>query len=403
MTQPKGNLGDFAHASKLYTPNAFALAPKTKFLYHVVFRINPAAISGTEFSQRHTNTLNVLVKAVDLPSFKMSVETLQQYNRKKQVQSKLEYNPVNVVFHDDNAGVTTEMWRLYYMHYFADSASSKNSTGSFKRNTYGSVEQNKFKYGLDTSASVPFFESIEVFQMGKQQFQSYRLINPIITSWNHEKLDQSDTSAMSSNSMTVMYEAVTYDKGSVSPDTVPGFGNQYYDKAPSPLSIAGGGTASLFGTGGVLSGIGGTLSDLSSGNFLGAAIKGANVLRNAKQLSSDGLRQEAFGIGKSVISSTTGAQVGGLANTIIPKSGGTGQSLRTATTTAPSAPASSLTSREMSTLTNTPGAVNSLTKSATAIGVVALGTSPAAVMDQLSAGNNLKLNGIAQKLVRTLK
>ena len=32
---PKGNLADYQHASRLYTDNNHALAPKTKFLYHV--------------------------------------------------------------------------------------------------------------------------------------------------------------------------------------------------------------------------------------------------------------------------------------------------------------------------------------------------------------------------------
>ena len=44
---PKGNLADFAHASRLYVDDSFRLAPKQKFLYHVVFNINSGAqISG---------------------------------------------------------------------------------------------------------------------------------------------------------------------------------------------------------------------------------------------------------------------------------------------------------------------------------------------------------------------
>ena len=36
LSRPKGNLGDFAHASRLFTDSRMRLAPKTKFLYHVV-------------------------------------------------------------------------------------------------------------------------------------------------------------------------------------------------------------------------------------------------------------------------------------------------------------------------------------------------------------------------------
>ena len=400
LTQPKGNLGDFAHASKLYTPDAFALAPKTKFLYHVVFNINPSAIANTAFGERHKNTLNVLVKAVDLPSFKLNVDTLHQYNRKKQVQTKIEYNPVTVAFHDDNSGVTTEMWRLYYAYYFNDS-SHNTATGAFDRTTYAS--SNKFKYGLDAGSSAQFFNSIEIFQMGKQQYSSFKLVNPMITAWEHEKLDQSDTSTFSANTMTLSYEAVYYNKGAVSAASIPGFAGEYYDKAPSPLSIAGGGTTSLFGQGGIVSGLSSALSDLSSGNLISAAIKGANVLRNTKKLSSEGLRQEGFSIGKGIISATTGAQVGGLANTIVPKTGGTGQNTKTPSTTAASASSSSLTSQQLSKITNTPGAAASLSNNASAVGAVPAGTSVDNVMSQLQSGNNLKLNGLAQKLIGKLK
>lgn len=122
LTQPKGNLGDFQHAAKLYNSNAHRLAPKTKYLYHVVFNINPEAVKSSSFGQQHLSTINLLVKAVDLPSFKMTVDSVHQYNRKKQVQTKLEYDPINVTFHDDNLGVTTQLWAMYYGYYYADGA-----------------------------------------------------------------------------------------------------------------------------------------------------------------------------------------------------------------------------------------------------------------------------------------
>ena len=40
VLEPKGNLGDFAHAARLYVDDSFRLAPKSKFLFHVVFNIN---------------------------------------------------------------------------------------------------------------------------------------------------------------------------------------------------------------------------------------------------------------------------------------------------------------------------------------------------------------------------
>ena len=69
LTNPKGNLGDFAHAARLYNTNAFKYTPKVKFLYHVVFNINPAAIRSSRFdAQRYSTAINMLVRAVDLPT-----------------------------------------------------------------------------------------------------------------------------------------------------------------------------------------------------------------------------------------------------------------------------------------------------------------------------------------------
>ena len=73
---PKGNLGDFRHASKTFVNDAFRLAPKTKFLYHVFFEINdqPASILP-ELKQKHAREIGLLVKAADLPKYQATVDT----------------------------------------------------------------------------------------------------------------------------------------------------------------------------------------------------------------------------------------------------------------------------------------------------------------------------------------
>ena len=62
----------------------------------------------------------MLVKSIDLPSYSMQMETKHKYNRKKNVQTRLDYDPINVTFHDDNFGVTTLLWEAYYRYYFKD-------------------------------------------------------------------------------------------------------------------------------------------------------------------------------------------------------------------------------------------------------------------------------------------
>lgn len=271
LTHPKGNVGDFSHAAKLYNANAFQYAPKVKFLYHVVFNLNPLASTMLRSSDK--TAINLLVKSVDLPKYKVQIDTIQQYNRKKNIQTKLTYDPVNLVFHDDNSGATTKLWSTYYNYYYADSKSS-GSSGSgigsiiasasnfasgnllsgvtgllgggssilgnpYQRTAYQGSILNRAKYGLDNGSVVPFFTSIQIFQLSKHTYQSYTLVNPIISAWQHDSMDQSAGGETCSSSMTINYEAVQYDTGTISEDEPAGFATVFYDKVHSPLSING--------------------------------------------------------------------------------------------------------------------------------------------------------------------
>ena len=86
---PKGNLGDFAHAARLYVDDSFRLAPKSKFLYHVTFNINDSAGITDPPLTNHKHELNMLVKQVDLPKYTIDVDMVQAYNKKRKI---LSYN-----------------------------------------------------------------------------------------------------------------------------------------------------------------------------------------------------------------------------------------------------------------------------------------------------------------------
>lgn len=315
-TNPKGNLGDYQHAARLYTDNNMRLAPKLKYLYHVVFNINSKINTLLSTQQVFDRTeINLLVKGIDLPGYNIKTETLNQYNRKKIVQTGVEYNPINLEFHDDNAGITTFLWESYFRYYYADSNyTSRNPDGSpgagadvpayhktgSQNSMYGSAERLAYKYGLDRGAKPePFFTSIQVFQLHPQNvkptFTSFTLVNPIISKFQHDKLSQ-DASEFTVNTMTIEYEAVFYNRGNVKEGSIPSnFGKIHYDHIPSPLTLAGGGgSGTLFGTNGVLSGINTVISDLENGNFLGGIIVAANTIKAANHLTLKGVAGEVI-------------------------------------------------------------------------------------------------------------
>lgn len=321
LGNPKGNLGDFQHAAKLYTNNNMRLSPKFKHLYHVVFNIDPR-IRGIFpwLDNIDRREINVLCKSADLPSYALRTETLNQYNRKRIIQTGVEYSPVDITFHDDNAGITTLLWESYFRYYYADSNyTERNVDGSPKltstayinksangRSTmYGDESSVNKKFGLDRpNKSVDFFTSIQIFQMHPQNAQStwtcYTLVNPKIDRYQHDDVNQ-EVSEFSVNRMTISYESVLYSRGYTNSGLAPAaFAETHYDKMPSPLTIAGGGTTSLFGTGGTIAGAANAISDLTDGNILSGLIKATNTASNLKNLSKEGLRQEGFSILESL-------------------------------------------------------------------------------------------------------
>lgn len=235
-------LRDWRHAARLFTDDQFRLAPKQKFQFHVSFSINRAALLDTTLVQRHGNEINLLVRSIDLPGYEVQTETLNQYNRKKNVQYTHKFKSTAVTFHDDNMGVINQLWQNYYNYYYADPSSSKDP-GAYNRTATKNFSYTSNAYGLDNGSTTPFFNYIKIYQMARHEYVCYTLYNPLITQWNHNKVDYQQGGAHD-NTMTLAYEAVSYDVGEVSSGNPEGFASEHYDQTPSPLQSAGGLTSS---------------------------------------------------------------------------------------------------------------------------------------------------------------
>src|SRR6056297_2578268 len=119
LTNPKGNLGDFRHAARLFIEDTFRLAPKQKFLFFVNFELSPDALAlFPQLRNRHLPEINMLVKTADLPQYSANIDVKNQYIRKKVVQTSIDYTPVTLTMHDDNIGVTTLLLEAYYKYYY---------------------------------------------------------------------------------------------------------------------------------------------------------------------------------------------------------------------------------------------------------------------------------------------
>jgi len=267
------SLRDYTHASKAFTTNAFELKPRYKFLFHVSFTLNSdiPAISKVIGTQEAQN-LSVVVKTVDLPKYSIATETLNQYNRKRVVQTKINYEPVTLTFHDDSGDNVRNMWYNYYSYYYKDPSQnylapnstngslgqSGNKSSGFGYNARDIYENQRlgnvndwgyigeaFNDGTSSaSGKPPFFRDIRIYGMDQHKFAEYVLINPVITAFNHDQYSYAEGAGTMQNTMTIAYETVKYYSGAVGnqrPDiNVQGFADPaHYDTTTSPISRPG--------------------------------------------------------------------------------------------------------------------------------------------------------------------
>jgi len=301
------NLRDYTHASKTFTTNGYGLLPRQKFLFHVYFNINTGQIPALNaaYSNGVGATIGLMVKTVELPSYSIDVQTLNQYNRKRLMQTKINYQPVQITFHDDNSDLIRNLWYQYYSYYYKDPTYPYNNIPN-QNGTLGQVanESNGFGYNVDDiySASRPnadwgyigesyqdgtaagptrgettgkpnFFTDIQIYGLAQKKYAEYTLINPMITDWKSEPYDYSSDNGTMSHTMTIRYETVKYYAGAVGgtnpSTTVNGFADpSHYDTAPSPLARPGS-QSTVFGQGGLVDAVAGFATDLQAGNVQG--------------------------------------------------------------------------------------------------------------------------------------
>jgi hypothetical protein len=256
---------------------------------------------------------------------------MNQYNRKRIVQTKIKYDPIDITFHDDNGNLIRNMWYNYYLYYYNDSnkpfvqsagpqitaaqaqsgqvgtAALNNgsvSTGYNHRNIYAPSITGDTDWGFIgetgnqgttlTEASLgttkaPFFRNITVFGFNQHNYVAYTLINPIITNFSHDTYDYSQGNGTMENKMTLNYETVKYYQGALAGNTpsniVTGFGvDATYDRTLSPIARPGS-QNTILGQGGLVDAGSGIMTDLANDNILGAIQKAGTAYITFKNVN----------------------------------------------------------------------------------------------------------------------
>ena len=304
---------DYTHAATIFRGAGYNLAPRNKFLFHVYFNLNtniPAVANLV--SGNNGSIIGLMVKTAQLPGYSVDVQTMNQYNRKRLVQTKINYNPAQIVFNDDHSDLIRNMWYQYYQYYYSDPVykygNTPNQSGilgeistalsgfSYNSNDTYSASRPVQKWGLNgqgytnpslqslassiltgpASGQEPFFRDITIYGMSQKTYAQYTMINPLITEWTHDTYDYGQGNGVMTHTMSIRYENVKYYSGAVGgaqpSESVTGFARQgQYDTTPSPIATR---TATVETPTGIAESINGSKQDLQ------ALATGQNTLQN---------------------------------------------------------------------------------------------------------------------------
>ena len=300
---------DYRHAARIFTDDNFRLSPKYGFLFYVEFDFNPLITNISDQSLQYRGTgkgnapareLGMLVKSATLPKFTIETKTHNAYNRKNIVQNSIKYDPVQIVFHDDQSDNVRNFWYDYYSFFFRDpdyADSTYNTPHKYQSRSSFDWGYSPRRYGTEAfntgHQAYQYIQAIRIYSLYQKNFSEYQLVNPTITAFKHGDHVNGETSLLS-HEMTLQYETVKYLTGYTTANNVGGFIDLHYDSTPSPI-------APVDGT---------DLVDNGQGGY-SQAPDGITDLAGISPLYTDQPKILNFGAGAGIVN-TTGSAFGGL-------------------------------------------------------------------------------------------
>lgn len=178
-------------------------------------------VNNTEFR----TTISSLVRNAELPSVQFQTETKNMYNRKRIVQTGVQYQPVSMTVYDTvgNEWLTTIM--KYFSYHYMDPRnrttvdSPRDLEGSRRLTDVQELDGTKFAFdenkfdsnqaGFNTNITKHFFERIDYVLYHGNQGVQYSIFNPVMTSFKPSEIDYADATGFREFQMSFEYEAFT--------------------------------------------------------------------------------------------------------------------------------------------------------------------------------------------------
>lgn len=193
---------NFGLASETYTK-----IPKPKFLYYIRFvRSN----SGTTIND-WAKGVGIIAKQIDRPKITFDTEVLNQYNKKRVIQKRVEYEPVSFTFHDTVDNKVFNLFEDYFRYYYGDPRQGSATDWSWDVMA-SEMWQGQTGWGfippVGTNASF-FFSHIELYTFYGGEYARWDIINPKVKSFSPSNMEFSDSQGAEIQ-MSFEYEGVLY-------------------------------------------------------------------------------------------------------------------------------------------------------------------------------------------------
>lgn len=196
--------------------------PRYKFMYYA--NLVPSAAALAKYSDykdlgnwQSSQGISFKIHTIDKPRVELTTAELNQYNRKRYVYTKTEYQPLTIRMYDTSDDRPLELWTRYFTYYFGDSRpinpdTPGKSPATYKKSVVGREFDvpNSTGWGLNPEyEDYAFFDRIELYAIFGKRYSQVNYINPKITSidWQNFASDSSEPAEMN---MTLKYEALEY-------------------------------------------------------------------------------------------------------------------------------------------------------------------------------------------------
>lgn len=237
--------------------SALDRVPRAKFLFLLNF-LRPMPPDGSVPGTSQTSYgdwasgISFLVKSVSRPNITFKTETVNQYNKKRVIQTGIEYQPINVAFYDTYDQRALKMFKDYTRFYYGEFAAGNRNSWNNDVISPEYQDLGGLDFGFIAPSEIPndsyFFENIEFYQFGGGRYSKFVLVHPKIASFDYDDEDYTDTTTPQMLNLSFQYEGIIFEEENATID--PSLASTYgldlgefndvffpgYRRAPAPNS-----------------------------------------------------------------------------------------------------------------------------------------------------------------------